>query len=117
MSNNLKNRVTEVLRTNKIQPRTPENDTTSDTATISKPGYSVDMSKYSTTIADMVSETQDIDKQNTKIFGLPHQFLETADIRVDNNNNFGYQFLTNIYAERPIVTLMPGKMIYLPDYG
>ena len=117
MSNNLKNRVTEVLRTNKIQPRTPENDTTSDTSTISKPGYSVDMSKYSTTIADMVSETQDIDKQNTKIFGLPHQFLETADIRVDNNNNFGYQFLTNIYAERPIVTLMPGKMLYLPDYG
>ena len=24
--------------------------------------------------------------QNTKIFGMPHQFLETADFRIDGSN-------------------------------
>lgn len=59
----------------------------------------------------------DLDKQNTKIFGLPHQFLETADFRVDSNNNFGYCFAKEIYLERPMVTLIPGKPNYLPDYS
>ena len=55
--------------------------------------------------------------QNTKIFGLPHQFLETADFRIDAANNFGYSFAKNIYMEKPMVTLIPGKPNYLPDYS
>ena len=55
--------------------------------------------------------------QNTKIFGMPHQFLETADFRIDGSNkNFGYCFAKEIFMEKPMVTLIPGKPNYLPDY-
>lgn len=123
MNNNLQKRIRTVLMNNGVQSRDKVNDTNnggSDTSSSSGSGvkeYSQDMSNYSTTVAQMASEQNDIERQNTKIFGLPHQFLESTDIRIDSNNNFGYQFLTNIYAERPIVTLMPGKMLYLPDYS
>ena len=119
MNGNLQNRIRTVLMNNNA--RTNANTSTGDgggssTSTGGKE-YSQDMSSYSTSMAKMAAQQNDINSQNTKIFGLPHQFLPSTDIRIDNNNNFGYQFLTNIYSERPIVTLMPGKMLYLPDYS
>ena len=123
MNNNLQKRIRTVLMNNTIQPRDNviDNSGGSSSSSNSSGGgvkeYSQDMSSYSTSMAQMAADQNNIERQNTKIFGLPHQFLETTDIRIDSNNNFGYQFLTNIYAERPIVTLMPGKMLYLPDYS
>ena len=129
MNNNLQKRIRTVLmngnqsRDNVSGDGAGGSSTSTSTSTDSSSGtssgksYSQDMSSYSTSIAEMVAAQNDIEKQNTKIFGLPHQFLESTDIRIDSNNNFGYQFLTNIYAERPIITLMPGKMLYLPDYS
>ena len=64
-----------------------------------------------------------------KLFGLPHQFLSTADYRLDNENEgsglsridkasgMGRKFLQEIIAEAPLVTILPGKADFLPDYS
>jgi hypothetical protein len=72
---------------------------------------------YIKTLTKQMEENVEIDSLNTQIFGMPHQFLPSADARLDSNSNFGYGFFNQIYIEKPIVTLMPGKMLYLPAYS
>lgn len=113
----LKGRIREVLTNNntknKPTPRTPEdNNEASDTT-----NYYYDTLRYSTTIASKTKAESVFSAQNTKILGMPHQFLPTADFRIDEANNFGYNFAKDIFMERPIVTMMPGKVNYLPDYS
>lgn len=57
-----------------------------------------------------------IDDLNNRMLGLPYQFLDTADIRIDNNQDIGRLFAQNIFAEAPIVNIVPGKANFLPDY-
>lgn len=64
-----------------------------------------------------------------KLFGLPHQFLSTSDYRLDNKNEgtgltridkasgMGRKFLQEIISEAPLVTILPGKADFLPDYA
>ena len=48
-----------------------------------------------------------------RIFGVPHQFIDTTDGRPDNNMDvLGLEFVTNIMAETPILSILPG----VPDY-
>ena len=118
MNYNLKNRIYELMVSEKytrdIQPRTPSENNSSDNGK----KYTYNAVKYASSLAKLTDSQSVFEAQNTKILGLPHQFLETADFRIDPvNNNFGYCFATNIYMERPIVTLMPGKVNYLPDFS
>ena len=76
-----------------------------------------DSQQYVTNLTNNLNDNSAINKLNTNIFGLPHQFLSTTDFRFDENNYFGFGFFNNIYMERPIVTLMPGKMLFLPSYS
>ena len=62
-------------------------------------------------------EGYSVDEQGNRMFGAPHQFLETTDKRLTANNNFGYCFMKDIFMEKPVVSLMPGKTNYLPDYS
>ena len=118
MNYNLKNRIYELMVSEKytrdIQPRTPSENNSSDNGK----KYNYNAVKYASSLAKLTDSQSVFEAQNTKILGLPHQFLETADFRIDpDNNNFGYCFATNIYMERPIVTLMPGRVNYLPDFS
>ena len=118
MNYNLKNRIYELMVSEKytrdIQPRTPSENNSSDNGK----EYTYNAVKYASSLAKLTDSQSVFEAQNTKILGLPHQFLETADFRIDpDNNNFGYCFATNIYMERPIVTLMPGRVNYLPDFS
>lgn len=61
-------------------------------------------------------DNQDVSKNRHRVFGMPHQFLETADIRMEKMG-FGFGFFNNIFIEKPLVTLMPGKMLFLPKYS
>ena len=113
MNYNLKNRIYELMVSEKytrdIQPRTPSENNSSDNGK----KYNYNAVKYASSLAKLTDSQSVFEAQNTKILGLPHQFLETADFRIDpDNNNFGYCFATNIYMERPIVTLMPGRVNY-----
>ena len=47
-----------------------------------------------------------------RIFGVPFQFLDNVDMRPDSNSPLGIQFATNIMAETPVLSLLPG----IPDY-
>ena len=119
MNYSLKNRIYEIMATDKynrdIQPRTPSDSNNKTNTNDSE--YAYNAVRYASTLASMTNSQSVFEAQNTRILGMPHQFLDTADIRIDSNNNFGYCFATNIYMERPIVTLMPGTVNYLPDYS
>lgn len=119
MNSRMKNRIQEVLLKT---PRTPPEDgTTDDETTESESNYQknylYDVLSSSSTMEKIEENYEAFNAQNTRIFGMPHQFLETADSRIDKYNNFGYCFTKDIFMERPIMTLMPGKPNYLPEYA
>ena len=76
-----------------------------------------DPTLYLENLNNNIKANMTIQSLNTRIFGIPHQFLETTDLRLDDNNNFGFCFFNHIYMEKPIATLMPGKMLFLPGYS
>ena len=47
-----------------------------------------------------------------RIYGVPHQFIDTTDGRPDDGGPLGLEFLNNIMAETPILSILPG----IPDY-
>ena len=121
MNNNLKKRIYSILK----NPRDPDTTTTTTTTTTSAADeektniYGIsDVNQYMEKLAGQMSANTNTDKLNTQIFGMPYQFLPTADKRFDSaNERFGMGFFNNIYMEKPLVTLMPGKMLFLPSYS
>ena len=116
MNSRLKKRIYTLLNGN---ARTPEDTTTTGTEDGDLENiYGVeDPNQYMSNLNSNISENMSISELTTRIFGMPHQFLETTDIRIDNNNRFGFGFFNHIYMEKPIATLMPGKMLFLPGYS
>lgn len=111
MNKNLQNRLYNILSRAKTNS---EDGSTEDKENI----YGItDRQAYINSVTRMMQENVEMDKLNTQILGMPHQFLKETDTRIDSNNNFGYGFFNHIYMEKPIVTLMPGKMLFLPSYS
>lgn len=111
MNKNLQSRVYNILSRNKTNS---EDGSTEDKQNI----YGItDRQAYINSVTRMMQENVEMDKLNTQILGMPHQFLKETDTRIDTYNNFGYGFFNHIYMEKPIVTLMPGKMLFLPSYS
>ena len=111
MNKNLQNRLYNILSRAKTNS---EDGSTEDKENI----YGItDRQAYINSVTRMMQENVEMDKLNTQILGIPHQFLKETDTRIDSNNNFGYGFFNHIYMEKPIVTLMPGKMLFLPSYS
>ena len=103
-----------------------------------KPGTDIDPSETEVTIADedqlTSSEidsalaslldnyvTSDMLKYNMRLFGLPHQYSDYCDYRsyysTDTGSKrlkIGRKFIENIMLEAPVVTIVPGKPLYLP---
>ena len=51
-----------------------------------------------------------------RLFGIPYQFIETVDPRIDGiNTSIGYNYLTDITLSAPIAYIIPGKPIFLPN--
>lgn len=63
---------------------------------------------------------QDITKYSMRLFGIPHQFTQYCDYRTYSVSNkpktqlIGRTFLENIMLEAPVVSIIPGKPVYLP---
>lgn len=60
-------------------------------------------------------------KYTTRLFGLPYQFNRYTDYRAhyseenrDKETSLGRKFVENIVSEAPVITIVPGKPIYLP---
>ena len=110
----MKNRIQEVLTQSKVKTFDKENESTNDSTSTSttQSEYDFNIYSYISNSIEMSDYYENIETQNTNILGIPHQFLETADMRIDRNNNFGYCFAKDIFNERPIVTIMPGSANY-----
>lgn len=67
-------------------------------------------------INNMKSSADSVANINTRLLGIPYQFLPTADARLNSNQDMGRLFCENIFAEAPIVTILPGAADFLPDY-
>lgn len=68
-----------------------------------------------------VNNPNDIIKYNMRLFGLPCQFTPYCDYRTYNHLTnkdplkcIGRKFLENIVMEAPVITIIPGKPLYLP---
>ena len=63
---------------------------------------------------------QDVTKYSMRLFGIPHQFTQYCDYRTYSVSNkpkcqlIGRTFLENIMLEAPVVSILPGKPVYLP---
>lgn len=55
------------------------------------------------------------------IFGLPYQFLPSADVRVDGSTNnaagVGYEYADHIVTQMPLLLLAPGKCNFMTNYS
>ena len=54
-------------------------------------------------------------RRNTRLFGLPYQFLPEVDPRIDTiSKTLGRKFAENIIMDAPVITIIPGRPKYLP---
>ena len=54
------------------------------------------------------------------VFGLPYQFLPTADLRLEdplNSKNLGYEYAERIIERIPLLFLAPGKANFMTRYS
>ena len=118
MNTNLQNRLYSLLNNNTRDNKNTNNTTTTEEIEQKDNIYGIkDRQTYLNNMSKIMTENASLNKLNTNIFGIPHQFLSDTDSRIDENNNFGYGFFNHIYIERPVVTLMPGKMLFLPAFS
>ena len=54
-------------------------------------------------------------KASTRLFGMPFQFADFIDCRIPKVSQLlGRKYIENIVLEAPILTIVPGKPVYLP---
>lgn len=51
---------------------------------------------------------------STRLFGIPHQFLTSADPRFAKGLNLGRQYTEKFIVEAPIISFAPGRPNYMP---
>lgn len=55
-------------------------------------------------------------KKNMELFGVPYQFTDAVDPRLNNiSSDIGHNYMNNLLLESPIVTIIPGEPYYLPS--
>lgn len=72
-------------------------------------------SKIQQMLQENIANNKKMIDPNTRAIGQPHQFLAETDYRNINTIDMGRKFLESVFAEAPIVTIIPGKPNYLPD--
>jgi hypothetical protein len=54
-------------------------------------------------------------KRNMRLFGIPYQFHSSVDPRIPSvSTTVGRKFAENIVLDAPVITIIPGKPVYLP---
>lgn len=113
MNSNLQKRVYSLLTS-----RTGDNSGNATNVEQQENIYDIkDVNSYLSSLSAQAAANGNYEKMNTNIFGMPYHFLESTDMHMDGNNRFGYAFFNHIYMEKPIATLMPGKMVFLPAFS
>lgn len=111
-------------------------DTSSSSSSSSNSGYIPSSSTYDSTagsgyqpnINDMlsykntsISNSEFVKIKNVAgVFGLPYQFLPTADVRLSgdtNSENIGYEYADRIVTRMPLMFLTPGKANFMTKFS
>ena len=101
--------------------------TSQNTSTLNSSGnfaqnYLTSLAKgFDSQITSMIDNYgEDVTKYSMRLFGIPHQFTQYCDYRTYSVSNkpkcqlIGRTFLENIMLEAPVVSILPGKPVYLP---
>lgn len=107
---------------------TTELDRVIDELDLNFESYTEEESGYQPSIDDIFSTTNNniSDSEFVKIknvagvFGLPYQFLPTADLRLDGSKtteNIGYEYGENIIERIPLLFMAPGKASFMTKYS
>jgi len=68
-----------------------------------------------TSLINSVDTSNEKYKKTMQLFGLPYQFLNSVDPRVNEINKYvGRNFINRVMLEAPVVTIIPGEPYYLP---
>lgn len=52
------------------------------------------------------------------IFGMPYQFMESADTRIaDKEGSIGRKFAKEVIGDMPLLLITPGKPVFMGEYG
>lgn len=110
--------LTNLTNTSKPVPETPTvpaEDTTYQEDAMTSQGIEDAMAAFLS-----ARNNSDMLKYNMRLFGVPHQFTQYCDYRTYSVSGkskdalIGRKFIDNIFLEAPVVTIVPGKPLYLP---
>jgi hypothetical protein len=96
---------TKTTTSSKKKTSTKKTTTTTKATTKTNTIYTSDLSESS--LEDKVDNSM-------RLFGIPHQFIESNDPRIGTSSNLGRCFSERIIMEAPIVALKPGVADFLP---
>lgn len=117
--------------TQNSEPTTSSTSTSGSTGTSSSTTSTYDDSigaGYQPNVNDMLSYTNSSIsnsefvkiKNITGVFGLPYQFLPTADVRLSgdvSSENIGYEYADRIVTRMPLMFITPGKASFMTKYS
>ena len=55
-----------------------------------------------------------LDNMN-QVMGMPYQFMETVDPKIDSNSCFGTKYTERIITKTPLLLITPGKVDFMPS--
>lgn len=92
----------------------PPIDTNVPTPVLSAPDTTRAFTGFDSSYKDMLKNRRNFKgfAKNTRVFGCPHQFLPSTDMRVVEKLDIGREYYENILLEAPLVYFTPG----LPKY-
>lgn len=91
------------------------NTTTTGSTTTVEPATTETVNGILGTMKSYIKGSDELEKRNMRLFGIPYQFRPAIDVRQDNiSKKIGRKFIENIVNEAPVVTIIPGKPKYLP---
>lgn len=83
--------------------------------TADEEGESLGLDSFLTSLMAVSINDGKLLKASTRMFGLPLQYPSFIDCRVDNvSSTLGRKYIENIIMGAPIMTIIPGKPLYLP---
>lgn len=103
--------------------------TTTETDTSAEDYYRSDTDYYETVEDDLFESSGDTSvassdfvqiKNVAGVFGLPYQFLPSADLRLQNSNNsqnLGYEYAEKIISRIPLLFIAPGKASFMKKFS
>lgn len=86
--------------------------------TVVEPTYGSDFRLDKTVVDKIMKKSKENSNRinaSMRMFGTPFQFLPSVDTRVDENNMIGRKYMETILGEGCVVSISPGRPLFLPD--